>query len=221
MSIFGKKDDDAPTGITNEQLAESMQTMMQAMQNMPQMIVQGLAQTAQQTAQQRQQAAAKPAAPKQPTAEELDNMSRADLVKYMTQNMQAVMAPVAERIQQTETKARSDDRKQAFITFATHNPEFNHYVPELRSVLERNPELSPDDALKLAKMEAPEERHVEVAKAMGVYEEPKDESEGAEILSFMPRPTRKAENAGTMEADEAAEDAWDGVFGKTTELATG
>ena len=156
----------------------------------------------------------------------LEGMSRKDFLAYMSKHISdVVLKPVVDKFEQVDDDSARERQKQDFLHYAQANPEFVHWRAELTPVLERNPELSPADALALAKSKATKERHDEVRKAVdpkAVEEEAakkKEEEQVADIISFFPRAApREDEDSGRMSAGDAAEDAWDRTFGSTTQL---
>ena len=166
----------------------------------------------------------------EPDEDALEEMSKKEFLTYMSKHIsEVVLKPVVDRLEQGEHGSANERKKQEFLHYAQANPEFVHWRNEMKHVLARNPELGPADVMALAKAKATPERVAEVRAAVdpeatkAAEQKKKDEESAADIISFFPRATPKEdqENAGRMSADDAAEDAWDGIFGSTTELTGG
>ena len=214
--MFGKDKPETPD------IGQLVTAMTETLQQMPQMIAASVA-TAMAEAQKAQAPEPKPmpAVPtpyQPPTEEELEGMTHSQRQDVLIKRIRdEVMKPVSEKLVQTEQTTKVNSRKQDFINYANSNPEMLHYQDEIKTVLQRQPELDPQDVFLLAKGIATEEKRAEVEKIirpMPVEEEKPEDN----IFSFFPTVPQRGEEAGQMSKEEGAEDAWDNVFGAAKQI---
>ena len=234
MAMFGdKKKKDATVDQAQEAsdlFLQTMQSMANTMNNLPNMIatsvghalneagVSNKGRNAPQRTVEEQQ-------PPEVTEEDLESMSRREYLDHITEHLKSqLLEPITRQVRGVHQYSAHESRKQAFVNYAIDNPELPLYKEELKVVLERNPELSPEDAFVLAKGIAHPDKIDEVDRRIRQSRGESEEEEKDNLdpmISFFPSVGRVAdddEDVDTMDEKSAAESAWNSVFGSRTVL---
>lgn len=139
----------------------------------------------------------------------LDDMTGGELAAHLMDEVKGVVKPIAERVQ-VESNERVKERAKAQITeAAASNPDFWKWETELRTVLEKYPDLSVPEALILARGSDPEK----TAKLAGEQAEVKEkEAKDKEPALSGLLPTSGITSRNThMSVQDAGNAAWDEV----------
>lgn len=149
---------------------------------------------------------------------QLDNAGLANLVvqkatdiatKITEQKMKEVGSTFDGKLGELANTVHSKNAKEAMQAVAKDNPDFMEWGPEMRKVIGEHPSVSIQQAYVLARAENPHK----------VAEMTKKYAKAPEVkyFSFAPSGTR-SDGGGKMSQQQAAEKAFDEVFGSAPQL---
>lgn len=172
----------------------------------------------------------KKAAPKKPSEDELEGMSRTEFTTHLLEAIKAdLIDPLKDELSKTQTGAAEDKVRTLWQQFAKDNPDYKEFEDELQKVLKENPSLAatPEDAFTLAKERNPDKvKELEEKKAAEAKGE-EDKSKGEKPAFGGLLPTSGAPGAGgdkepeKVDLKDASERAWDEAMKDISDSAIG
>ena len=139
----------------------------------------------------------------------LDDMTGGELAEHLMGEVREVVKPIAERVQVESGERVKDQARTQIAEAAKANPDFWDWQAEIRTVLQKYPDLSVPEALILARSSDPEK-----ATNLGKKErETKDEEVKAkepQLSGLLPTSGKTSRNTH-MTVQDAANSAWEEV----------
>jgi len=140
---------------------------------------------------------------------DLDEMTQGELAEHLMGRTAAIVKPVAERVS-AESNERVKAAAQTQIKEAAKaNPDFWEWETEIRTTLERYPDLQVQEAYILARGANPEKTK-EVDDKLRTAAKKEAKAKEPEMLGLLPTSGRTSRNA-RMNVQDAAESAWEEV----------
>jgi len=200
--------------ITKDQLAPMMYTIAESLKNMQTQV----------SNQERRMAAPavqnpEPEPEPKVTQEDLDKMSRADLVRHTIEQVKAQQTkPLAEVVAKTTADTKKADMMRQAQAANDAHPDFQEYYTEMKAILDNNPALNIEQVYQLARLEDPVKRDridAELQKKEDATKKEEEDKEGANVIEMFggltPTSGITTEREGDvpMTTQEAVEDAWE------------
>lgn len=163
-----------------------------------------------QNAQQQQQP---PQDEPDPTDDELESMSRKDLLAYIekkfSKTVQSQLKPLQENLQNTSQETERTRIQQQVKEAETSHPDFWEWKTEMGELVQRYPNLSVNDLYTLARANnADKARQLDEARA----EKEKPAQQQPRFGGLTPTSGTQTQRTGEMDTKTAAESAWDEVM---------
>ncbi len=148
--------------------------------------------------------------------EALDRKSFMDLivtktVEKMQDEMKNLVEPIQTKIQQKEEQSLEERINSLIAKAAEDHKDFYDWKDEMKVEVSKNPYLEPEDAYQLARI-----KHPEKAKKLDEKYNPPKGNENEKKPKFgglFPTSTTKGKEPKSLEPTDAAEKAWEEVFG--------
>jgi len=154
---------------------------------------------------------------------DLEALPRKDFMALMFKNMGDMLddklKPVTEKIDLSDASAVKNSIRQQVEKFQDSHKDFTDWKPELAAKIKANPGMSIDDAYVLVRSGDPDKaKELDIKFADGDINGPgKKKGEGKEFGSMRSSTGDRSEQRHDMDADEAADAAWDEVMGEGTD----
>ncbi len=154
--------------------------------------------------------------------EDVDSMTPAQAAQHVLEKltgqfenrMSELMGKTEERVQRIADDFYTKDSKEQIDRLASANKDFFEWTNEIRATMKSHPSLSPSQAFNLAKSENPKKVSEMAKKYPAELKETKTRGFGLTPTSS------RTTGTGKMSANEAAEKAFDEIFGGTTGFIT-
>jgi hypothetical protein len=144
--------------------------------------------------------------------DELDKMSRQDLVRHITdtmgQELKKILKPIDERISDTRNETERERLSRELAQVRAAHPEFDQFKEEVSESVRQNPHLSIEDHLVLAKSKNPEKVQM-IEKEKAEKEEKEKTSNVRPFGGLTPTSGVKSEKSDKMTSSDAANAAWE------------
>lgn len=155
---------------------------------------------------------------KELSEQELESMSRSDLLKYIEHRFGSLvnqhLQPLQERVEQTSTTTERDRIQRQVNEAANKHPDFWEWRDEMQGLVQQYPDLTPEDLYTLAKTRNPEK-----AQQLQQKKQEAERSKQAEEQSKRPAfggltPTSgvRTSSSDRMSQKDAIESAWNDIM---------